>query len=174
MRIVVVNRQSAARVNMRALRRLASHLAERLTASATQRWAGLTVIVTDDSGILTVKSRCFGKALTTDVVAAAYAPIPGEEPCGWTADVIINAQRASKAARYSATWTPSTELALYLAHGIDHLCGGRDHDVRGRMAMRRRDLRWIKEANLLGLVAPLLRSPGSGARNQRTHKSHAD
>ncbi len=174
MQIQIVNRQSVARINVPALRELASHLAARLTVSATRRWVGLTVFVTDDPGSLAVKTRCFGKTISTDVVAAAYAPVPGDEPSGWTADVVINAERAMKGARNSATWSPGRELALYLAHGVDHLCGGRDNTIRGRLAMRRRDLRWLRDADRVGLISPLLRLTAGTQRLRSTRKCHAD
>lgn len=163
MRVHVVNRQTVVPLNVPAMRRLASHLANRLADSANRRWGALDIIVTDDSGCLTVKRRCFGMEVTTDVVAASYGPIPGEPRGGWTADVVINAERAVCVARRSRTWSPAWELALYLAHGIDHLCGGRDNTDRRRQTMRRRELRWLADAAGRGLIAPILRR-ATGAR----------
>jgi ssRNA-specific RNase YbeY (16S rRNA maturation enzyme) len=171
--IHVVNRQSIAPVNARSLRLLAIHLAAHLDSSATRRWIGLTVIVTDDAGSRTVKTRCFGKAVTTDVVAAAYAPVPGDEPSGWTADVVVNAERAVAVARKSAAWSPARELALYLAHGIDHLCGGRDNTVRGRQTMRSRELRWLRNADRKGLIGPLLSLVHCNPALNHARKRHA-
>jgi len=41
---------------------------------------------------------------------------------------------------------PDRELALYLAHGCDHLAGADDATPRQRAAMRRRELRWLRAA----------------------------
>lgn len=174
MRITVANRQSIARVNAPALRRLAEHLTTRLTKSGARRWTGLTVVVTDDAGSLDAKARCFGMQVVTDVVAAAYAPIPGRGPAGWTADVIVNVERALNAARHSGEWSPSLEFALYLAHGIDHLCGGRDHTAKGRQAMRRRELGWLRSVETRRLARRLLRAPREAVLRQRTLEHHAD
>jgi rRNA maturation RNase YbeY len=168
--VQVVNRQSITPVNTPAIRKLAAHLAARLTASSNRRWTNLTVLIADDSGARIVKTRCFGRSVATDVVAAAYRPVPCDEPSGWTADIVINAERAAKAARYSGTWSPAKELALYLAHGVDHLCGGRDNTAKGRQAMRRRELRWLRDADRIGLTIQVLRKTPRAQRPRRARK----
>ncbi|MBQ3810327.1 MAG: hypothetical protein II839_05855, partial [Kiritimatiellae bacterium] len=40
-------------------------------------------------------------------------------------------------------WNADAELALYLAHGFDHLAGSDDATAAGYRAMRRRELRWL-------------------------------
>ena len=35
-------------------------------------------------------------------------------------------------------------LLLYIAHGMDHLSGADDHSERGYLAMRRRELSWLR------------------------------
>jgi ssRNA-specific RNase YbeY (16S rRNA maturation enzyme) len=139
--------------------------------------ARITFIVTGDAGIKEVKSRCFGIDAVTDVVAAAYEPVPGDEEGGWTAEVVVNAERAAGTPLRSATWSPDKELALYIAHGIDHLCGGRDDTARGRNAMRRRELRWLKAAAAAGLLDGLL-ATRKQARTARPRpdwtEAHAD
>lgn len=157
MRVQIVNRQTRVPVQASAFRRLAERLAARLERFPGQRWSSLTILVTDNEGIRIAKHRCFGIDVVTDVVAASYAPIPGEESSGWTGEVIVNAEMAGIVARSSGSWSPAKELALYLAHGIDHLLGGRDRTRAGRRAMRRRELRWLRDAAGLGLIDPILR-----------------
>ena len=55
-------------------------------------------------------------------------------------------------------WGASEELALYLAHGFDHLAGSDDATAAGYRAMRLRELRWLAAASPL---PPLVRSPRS-------------
>jgi len=47
------------------------------------------------------------------------------------------------------------ELALYLAHGCDHLSGANDRTLRERRRMRRRELLWLAQARRNGLMAGL-------------------
>lgn len=165
------------RVNLRALRALAVWLTSHLAGSTAEPLARITFIVTDDAGIRDVKSRCFGVNVVTDVVAAAYAPVPGDSVRGWTAEVVVNAERAAGTPRRSKAWSPDMELALYVAHGIDHLYGGRDHTARGRKTMRTRELRWLRKAAAAGLVGSLI-DAGKPVRTPRAFRDgstpHAD
>jgi ssRNA-specific RNase YbeY (16S rRNA maturation enzyme) len=103
------------------------------------------------------KRTLFGKDAVTDVISLAYDPVPGEAD-GRTADVYINTERAAQesAARERparrAAGGITAEFALYLAHGIDHLTGGRDETPAGRRGMRRRELRWLNLARRQGLM----------------------
>ena len=86
------------------------------------------------------KAGCFGIRTQTDVVAQAYAAVPGV--CGATAELILNAERAQAEGRARAGG-PARELALYLAHGLDHLAGADDDTPAARRAMRRRETDWL-------------------------------
>ena len=48
--------------------------------------------------------------------------------------------------------TADRELALYLAHGCDHLTGADDATPAGRARMRRRELGWLRELALTRLI----------------------
>lgn len=164
MRISIINIQSAVPIRKSAVKALATHLSERMVAAQVHEWSELSIMITDDAGITRVKGRCFGRHISTDVVSTSYAPIPGDDRDGWTAEVIVNAQRAAEVARRVGRWSPARELALYIAHGIDHLCGGRDRTAHERRSMRRRELRWLGDADsaLAGVIGSIV--PGSGAR----------
>ena len=86
------------------------------------------------------KAGCFGLHVQTDVVAQAYAAVPGV--CAETAELILNAERARIEGR-RRLGGPARELALYLAHGLDHLAGHDDDTPARRRAMRRRELAWL-------------------------------
>lgn len=63
-----------------------------------------------------------------------------------TAEIFVNVERAAQVRPCSRKWNASRELALYIAHGCDHLISGED-DARDdeRKRMRARELRWLRE-----------------------------
>jgi len=118
-----------------ALRRLIRTLASR-AFPAEPPCGELTVVLTDDAAMPAYKAGCFGVRVQTDVVTQAYAAVPGV--CAATAELVVNAERAREEGRRRAGG-PARELALYLAHGLDHLAGRDDDTPARRRAMRRRD-----------------------------------
>ena len=98
------------------------------------------MVLTDDASMPAYKEGCFGVRVQTDVVVQAYAAVPGVVPA--TAEVILNAERAGAEGGRRAGG-PARELALYLAHGMDHLAGHDDATAAGRRAMRRRETGWL-------------------------------
>jgi rRNA maturation RNase YbeY len=119
-------------------------------------WSSLEVNLMDDSGIAEIKQSVFGRHEITDVVALRYNPLPGMEE-GCTAEIFVNIQRAITCRKHTG-WDASRELALYLAHGCDHLSGATDDTPAERNTMRRRELRWLKEADQSGMAANLIDS----------------
>lgn len=99
----------------------------------------------------TVHRRCFSRDGTTDVISLRYEPVPGEEEAV-TGEVFVNVDLAAQAAQFGR----GRELALYIAHGIDHLAGETDEDSRGRARMRRRELRWLRKAGAADFLEGLL------------------
>jgi len=100
----------------------------------------LAIILTDEAGMPAYKAGCFGVRAATDVVAQSYAAVPGASAA--TAEIVLNAERARAEGR-SRPGGAARELALYLAHGLDHLAGGADHEPELRCAMRHRETRWL-------------------------------
>lgn len=101
------------------------------------------MVLTDDAAMPDYKAGCFGVRVQTDVVAQAYAAVPGAGPA--TAELILNAERAKQEGQ-SRPGGPARELALYLAHGLDHLAGRDDDTPARRRAMRRRETAWLDAA----------------------------
>lgn len=99
-------------------------------------------MLTDDEGIVPANLEYFGKERPTDVISFRYDPIPGEEE-GFTGDLIVNVDRAvqrgieEKGADY--------ELALYIAHGFDHLSGAEDDTPEKKKAMLDTETAWLEE-----------------------------
>lgn len=98
------------------------------------------MLVVDDAAMPAYKAACFGVRAQTDVVAQAYAAVPGAGAAA--AEVVVNAERAQAEGRRRRGGA-ARELALYLAHGLDHLAGHDDATLARRRAMRRRETAWL-------------------------------
>ena len=140
-KIHLLNRQRSLPVRPAALRRLIRTLAARaFPAEAPAPFGELSVALTDDAAMPAYKAGCVGVRAQTDVVTQAYAAVPGV--CAATAELVLNAERARAEGRVRAGG-PARELALYLAHGLDHLAGRDDDAPARRRAMRRRETAWL-------------------------------
>jgi probable rRNA maturation factor len=114
----------------------------------------VTLELTGNSRIRTIKQSVFGLDQVTDVVTLNYDPIPGD-PDPIAGELFVNAARAHACAPQRQNWSADHELALYIAHSFDHLCGHDDGTESERRSMRRRDLRWVHDADADGLVRGL-------------------
>ncbi len=143
MRIAIDNRQRKFFICRAALRQVVAGLAAQAAASRGARpWRELTVILTDDAGITPLNLRVMRHAGSTDVISQRYEPLPGE-PDGMRGELLVNVERAWQVAARRRNWPASRELALYIAHGCDHLNDAEDATPAGRRRMRRRELRWL-------------------------------
>lgn len=140
MRIHIHQLRTAARVDRGALAALAGRLAERAFGAGEEPYAELSILLVGDGDMPDCKERVFGIRRQTDVISLAYAAIPGIQPA--TAELVVNAERALQegAGRPGGA---ARELALYLAHGLDHLAGHDDDSPAARRSMRRRETRWL-------------------------------
>ena len=116
------------------------------------RWGELTLVLTDDEGIRAANAAVFGRDGVTDVIACTYDAVPGES-AATDGDIVVNVQRACARARRN--WPASRELALYVAHGCDHLAGSDDATDAEANRMRRRELRWLRRPDLAPLAKAL-------------------
>jgi len=137
MKTALINRQKR-RINLPAIRRLTAELAAILeSADPDTVWQEVTLLLTDDAGITQYNREFFGKDRPTDVISFRCEPVPGEQ--GATGDLIVNVQRAVQEGPEHGG--ADAELALYIAHGFNHLSGADDNTPRKRAAMRRTELR---------------------------------
>jgi rRNA maturation RNase YbeY len=116
-------------------------------------WGEVTILVTDHQGIRVLNQKHLGKSDTTDVISFRYDPMPGDNDL-ITGDIVVNVECAVE--RTPEADGRNHELALYIAHGCDHLAGSTDGDPAGRRRMRRRELLWLKEADTRGLLDNLM------------------
>ena len=153
MRIILHNAQRRFKLDTAALKRLALALAGLAQARlpGEPAWREVTVHLLDDAGIAPVNAAIMAHEGAADVVTQRYDTIPGE-PDGLTGELFVNVERAVCAAPRRADWSADRELALYLAHGFDHLTGADDRTPAERTRMRRRELAWLKRLPLTPLI----------------------
>jgi rRNA maturation RNase YbeY len=108
----------------------------------------LTVVLLDDAGITEVNEALLDHEGPTDVITVRYRALPGEPEQDDIAELYVNVERAVGLARRG--WPAGRELALYLAHGCDHLAGEDDATPEQRKHMRKRELNWLREAEKSG------------------------
>lgn len=105
-------------------------------------WDEISIVLMDDADIARVNSQCLDRFCPTDVLAFRYQRdhgVPGHA----SGEIILNVERAiSEGSRRGGA---SAELALYLAHGCDHLAGEDDDGAANRRRMRARETRWLKQ-----------------------------
>lgn len=141
MKTNLINNQTTHRLNLPKIRRLTAKLAECLAKADPETiWQEVSVVLTDDCGIIPANREFFGKDRPTDVISFCYDPVPGEEN-KVTGDLIVNVECALREG--PAHNGADAELALYIAHGFDHLSGADDNTPQKRAAMRRTEKRWL-------------------------------
>jgi probable rRNA maturation factor len=151
MHVSVTNLQKR-KIKSPAIRRLAEFLLEKAGKRAGIEWGEVSVVLVDDRQSQEVNRAHLGHDYATDVISFNFEPMPGELGTGETGEIVINVEYAW---RLGPTYKGAyQELALYLAHGCDHLSGADDNTPQRRLQMRRRELRWLKEAQRNGLWDP--------------------
>ena len=115
----------------------------------------LAIILMDDAAIAPINQALLNHAGPTDVITVRYDAIPGEAEAGDSGELYINVERAVQLGRRG--WPAGRELALYLAHGCDHLAGEDDATAADYRRMRRRELRWLREIEREGVSLDLVR-----------------
>ena len=155
MRIRIANRQRKFSVSLDRIEALVRFLMERCAALRPDRpWADVLVILADDRKMAGWKQEVFGRDEATDVISLRYAPMPPET--GHTGELMVNVERAVRVSAEMGRVSPSRELALYLAHAIDHLSDADDDTPARRLRMRRRELRWLAHADRTQMTHALI------------------
>jgi probable rRNA maturation factor len=154
MNTTLLNQQQKHPLQLKTLQKLTDWLAGRLeAATAPERWSEVCIVLVDDEGITATNREYFGKNRPTDVISFRYDPVPGEDKV-WGGDLVINVDRAVQEG--TARRSIDFELALYIAHGFDHLSGAEDDTPEKRRKMRATETAWLREANAAGLLDGLV------------------
>jgi probable rRNA maturation factor len=152
MKTKLLNQQKSHPIQIQRLKQLTDWLGKKLeSATAPERWSEVCIVLVDDAGITRINREYFGKNRPTDVISFRYDPVPGENTA-WSGDLMINVDRAVQVGPEHKGI--DYELALYIAHGFDHLGGAEDDTDAKRKKMRRTETAWLREAGDLseGLV----------------------
>lgn len=103
----------------------------------------VTVILQNDAESDEAHRAIMNVEGATDVITQGYEAIP-PEPEGIYGELYVNCDQALRVAPKRKGWSPSKELLLYVAHGMDHLSGADDHTSEDYARMRRRELKWLR------------------------------
>jgi probable rRNA maturation factor len=121
--------------------------------------ATISVALVDDATIHELNRRHLGHDWPTDVISFVLSE-PGEVLAG---ELVISAEMAAATAREAGV-DPAAELALYLVHGLLHLCGYDDRDAAAAEAMRRKEEEALAAAGLPNTFAKAgAAGPGRGS-----------
>ena len=154
MKTTVVNRQKNHPIQPQELQRLTDWLGGKLAArTAPAHWGEISIMLVDDEGITQTNREYFGKNRPTDVISFRYEPVPGEA-AEFSGDLLVNVDRA--VSEGTARGHIDRELALYIAHGFDHLSGAEDDTPEQQKKMRATETAWLRKAAEEGVLAGLI------------------
>jgi len=97
--------------------------------------ASISLAIVDDEAIHLINKAHLGHDWPTGVITF---PLSGPEDAILAGELVVSAETACATAR-ERSLEPNDELALYVVHGILHLCGYDDRDAASAAAMRQRE-----------------------------------
>lgn len=151
--LISVNNRQKRKIHTLTLRKLAEFFLKKSGDRAGLVWGEISIVLVDDRQSQEINRGHLGHDYATDVISFNFDPMPGESATEMNGEIVINVELAH---RLGPTYRGADhELALYLAHGCDHLSGADDDTPQRRQQMRRRELRWLRDAKCEGLVEPL-------------------
>ena len=133
-------------------------IVRRVLADAGITRAAISLAVVDDARIHEVNRRHLGHDWATDVITFRLSD-PGAAEL--EAELIVSAEMAAATARDAGT-DPHAELALYVVHGLLHLCGYDDRSADSARVMRQAEsdaLARLGLPNTFGTVGPAEEEP---------------
>lgn len=141
LKIRIIDQQEALALDYRWLKELARSV---LTAEKVPQ-ARINVVLMTDAAIHVQNRRFLHHDEPTDVLTFPLSP-PGAKRL--EAEILISTETARAAAAEHGGHPPAHEVALYLVHGLLHLCGYDDHDEADRATMRRREAELLAAAGI--------------------------
>ena len=137
----------------------------RVVLAAEDRHRGtISIALVDNATIHAINRTHLGHDWPTDVISF---PLNGPDAQVVVGELVVSAEMACAFAREIGV-EPSEELALYVVHGLLHLCGYDDHDDADRLRMRQREDELLSQVGLTNPYArgdeppPELRDAGEG------------
>ncbi len=98
----------------------------------------VSLLLTDDAGISQIHDQFMGDPTPTDVISFA---MDGD------ADLVVSVECANRVAAQRGH-AAQAELALYVIHGILHVCGFDDIESQDRLAMREQETAVMQQLGL--------------------------
>jgi probable rRNA maturation factor len=138
--VEISNTQGHLRVDPAALRELVRVV---LTAEDRAR-ASISIALVDNSAIHAVNRTHLGHDWPTDVISFPLSTPADPVLAG---ELVVSAEMACTSAREIGV-EPRDELALYVVHGLLHLCGFDDHDDVDARRMHEREDELLSWAGL--------------------------
>jgi probable rRNA maturation factor len=136
-------------------------LVRRTLASEGVARASISLALVDDATIRVLNARHLGHDWPTDVISFGLSE-PGDSLL--SGELVVSAEMAAATARQAGA-DPRAELALYVVHGLLHLCGLDDDDPRARAEMRRREATVLDAAGLVNTF-PLVGTASAADRGR--------
>src|SRR5690606_16988212 len=154
--VEISDTQSILRVGRAALADLARSV---LDGEGVAR-AAIAIALVDDATIHELNRRHLGHDWPTALITFRLSEPADPE---LSAELVLATATAAATAREAGA-DPRDELALYLVHGLLHLCGYDDRDPEASAAMRRREGEALARAGLPNTFAALgpIAAPGAG------------
>jgi probable rRNA maturation factor len=110
-------------------------LVQTVLALEKRHSASISLVFVDNAAIRELNRAHLGHDWATDVISF---PLSGPGDPVLAGELVISTQMACETAEALGI-EPATELALYVVHGLLHLCGHDDCDPAAERAMRRRE-----------------------------------
>jgi probable rRNA maturation factor len=108
--------------------------------------ASISLALVDDAAIHRINRTHLGHDWPTDVISFVLSE---EDEPELTGELVVSAEMARKTAAGVGA-DPMAELALYVVHGLLHLCGYDDTTDEARAVMRRREEEHLRREGLAG------------------------
>ena len=138
--VEISDTQSHLKIDKNALIRL---VCSTLDAEGIPR-ASVSIAIVDDATIHQLNRHHLGHDWPTDVITFPLSD-PGDPTL--SGELVVSAEMAATTAKHAEV-RPWDELALYVVHGLLHLCGYDDAADHDRDAMRRREAEILAIAGL--------------------------
>lgn len=145
--VEITNTQSHLRLEPAAI----DHLVRLVLTAQDRPRASISIAVVDNATIHTINQAHLGHDCPTDVITFPLAE--PDEPM-LAGELVISAEMACDWPARELGVEPRDELALYVVHGLLHLCGHDDRDDSARRRMREREDELL---SLAGIANPYAR-----------------
>jgi probable rRNA maturation factor len=122
-----------------------SGLISRTLAAYGFERAWISLALVDDATIGSINARHLGHDWPTDVISFRLSD--SDDPV-FSGELVVSAEMAAATAR-DVEADPRAELALYVVHGLLHLCGLDDQDPESEAEMRRSEERILASEGLI-------------------------